>query len=114
MKCSPSIIKQNLFTDYFVLFLGLYICVGCIEETNEPIEGSGDAGGGVTGGNSNANNTGADSGLGGGIDDGVTQEEMNLTCFNLMIDVLNSQIELQVCNLGLHIYTLSYITYADL
>ena len=31
------------------------------------------------------------------MDDGVTQEEMNLTCFNLMIDVLNSQMELQVC-----------------
>ena len=30
------------------------------------------------------------------MDDGVTQEEMNLTCFNLMIDVLNSQMELQV------------------
>ena len=33
------------------------------------------------------------------MDDGVTQEEMNLTCFNLMIDVLNSQMELQVCTL---------------
>ena len=51
------------------------------------------------GSNSNANPTSADGALG-GIDDGVTQEEMNLTCFNLMIDVLNSQMELQVCDLA--------------
>ena len=43
----------------------------------------------------NPNPSGTDGGAG-GIDDGVTQEEMNLTCFNLMIDVLNSQMELQV------------------
>ena len=43
----------------------------------------------------NPNPSRADRGIG-GIDDGVTQEEMNLTCYNLMIDVLNSQMELQV------------------
>ena len=71
--------------------------LGCIEETNEPIEGSGDGTGGLLGDGDNPNPSGADGGIG-GIDDGVTQEEMNLTCFNLMIDVLNSQMELQVCN----------------
>ena len=66
---------------------------GCIEETNEPNDGSGDGPGGILGDEDNPNPSGAD----GGMDDGVTQEEMNLTCFNLMIDVLNSQMELQVC-----------------
>ena len=73
----------------------LKTCLGCIEETNEPVEGSVDAGGAAIGGSGNVKTTGGDGGLG-VIDDGVTQEEMNLTCFNLMIDVLNSQMELQV------------------
>ena len=68
-------------------------CLGCIEETNEPNDGSGDGPGGILGDEDNPNPSGADRGM----DDGVTQEEMNLTCFNLMIDVLNSQMELQVC-----------------
>ena len=64
---------------------------GCIEETNEPVEVVGDTTEGVAGEDDNAK--GAEGGV---FDDGVTQEEMNLTCYNLMIDVLNSQMELQV------------------
>ena len=66
---------------------------GCIEETNEPVEAVGDTTEGVAGEDDNENASGAEGGV---FDDGVTQEEMNLTCYNLMIDVLNSQMELQV------------------
>ena len=80
-------------------FHNRHICIpliyvlGCIEETNEPVDGSNDVAGGILGDPDNPNSSGGGMG---GIDDGVTQEEMNLTCYNLMIDVLNSQIELQV------------------
>ena len=74
------------------------IFLGCIEETNEPVEGSADAEGGLSEGANNTNTSGAGGGMA-GVGDGVTQEEMNLTCYNLMIDVLNSQMELQVCDL---------------
>ena len=69
--------------------------IGCIEETNEPVEGSADNIDGLAGDGDHANPSGVDGRMS-GLDDGVTQEEMNLTCFNLMIDVLNSQMELQV------------------
>ena len=71
------------------------IRLGCIEETREPVEGTSAGGEGLMGGDGSVNPTDMD-GMLGGIDDGVTQEELNLTCFNLMIDVLNSQMELQV------------------
>ena len=67
-----------------------FLLLGCIEETCEPVEGHGESGGGL--GHSGGNHMDAK----GGLDDEVTQEELNLTCFNLMIDVLNSQMELQV------------------
>ena len=71
------------------------IHLGCIEETREPVEGTSAGGEGLMGGDGVVNATNMD-GMIGEIDDGVTQEELNLTCFNLMIDVLNSQMELQV------------------